>query len=331
MADQLSQERFNAISPVSNQYDDLIPETDSSDVDDSQPFAGGLSSANEVLVSETSCESDEDSGSDAIRPNENDDIVAETEPSESSDSQPNQSQPEFVATNEITIPATPSESDEEEDVLYHVSSFENDSLGFVPNTPAQRSLPTSLINSQMNFSPMHNANTDANHISETDDSQRSQNQFLIDTEINIPETPSQSESEQDEANNSQILDNSQHSNQSVAAAFSVGMSQLEDNVVSVVVNTIDFNDGSRRETMSPDIFDDSDDIIPNNLNIAESNAGASLAIISPVIDEPHQNETDPDDVHNDFPFIVPGKMKNSYGRSQLKPQNYISSSIRCSA
>lgn len=335
MEEPLSQNRFNAL--VSNQYDDPIPDTDSSDMDDSQPFAVVLSNENEVTISETSCESDEDSDeSNRNRPSGNDDFVEETEPSESYSGQSNRSQPEFAADDEINIPATPSESgEEEEEMSDHASGIENDLPRMMNDTAAQRYSPASPTNvneitmphsnhSMMNLSPILNAIYDENVVSGSDGSQRSLHRFTIDMEINIPETPSQSESEQDvesnhsrEANNSQISNNSQHSNQNAPAAFSITMSQLEDDVVSVVAATVELNAELRRHTISPDIFDDSDDIIPNSLNIAESNVARPPAIVSPDIfeedpvNEPNESqnadEVPPVVVHDDFPFIVPGK------------------------
>lgn len=319
MAEPLSQERFNTISSVSNQCDDPIPETDSSDMDDSQPLANDMSNAYEVTISETSCESDEHSSCDSNHPAENVEFVAETESSQSSDSQPSRSQSEFVADDEIHISATSSESDEDEHDMDHASGIENDSLGLVPNTPAQISLsPPSFRNSETRLSPMYNGSYDENRISESGSSQRSRNQFVMDSEISIPETPSQSDSEPDEANRSQTLGNSQHSNQNLASALSIGLDQLEDNFVSGAVHSNGFNDELRRELISPDIFSaDDDNIIPNSLNVAESNAGASYSIISPVIhqanlcNEPHgsQSEENEESVrdNDDFPFIMPGK------------------------
>lgn len=339
MAEPLSQERFNAFgSSVLNQYDDLIPETDSSDMDDSQPFVAVLSNEDEVTISETSCESDDESESDRIQSSENDDdIIEETDASES-----HSSQSEFGAAadddDEINIPATPSEdSEDEEDFSDHIRSNENDSPGTMNyslvNSPLINSNEISIPHSNLsetNLSPI--LPDDENVISESDSgSQRSLNQFAIDTEISIPETPSQSESEQDqiephqsqEINTSQMSLNSQHSNQNAPAAFSIAVSQLEDDVVSVVANTVESNDVLRSQRISPDIFEDSDDIVPNSENIAVSYAGhhhTPLAIISPdIFDEDPVNEpmdsqnvnevsppVSPDVVHNDFPFIVPG-------------------------
>lgn len=304
MAEPLSQERFNPL--VSNQYDDdPIPDTDSSDMeDDSQPFAVALANENEMTISETSCESDEDSDPNHIDPTDNDYFVEETEASESESSQPNGSQPEFAADDEINIPATPSESDQDEDLSDHFSGIEID----VPrmamnNTATEWYSPTQPINfNEANISPIRIAiANEENVVAEIDGSQRSLEQFALDSEITIPETPSQSDSEQDiEPNHS-------------PAAFSNTMSQLGNDVVNVVAN-----DESRRHTISPDIFDNSDDFVPNSINVAQLNA----AIPPPALVSPDLFDDDPDDqplgsqnaqnappvvVQDDFPFIVPGK------------------------
>lgn len=327
MAEQLSQERFNAFqSSVSNQYEEPIPDTDASDA--------MLSNENEVTISETSSdESDEHSEFDRIQsPNDgnDDDYIEETDLSES-----DISQPEVVANNDdvINIPATPSQSDHEEDL------FENDSPVMMNNDSMVNSL---LINSNeisishsnlssINLSPIRSNSNDENVISESDGSQRSLSQFVIDREISIPETPSQSESEQDpietnqshELNTSQIANNSQRSIENAPAVFSITLSQLEDDVVNVVANTEMLNDEPRSRAISPDIFEDSDDFIPNSVNFAESYIvhHTPPTIVSPDIfddfedpvDEPMEsqnaNEISPIVVH-DFPFIVPGKFKS---------------------
>lgn len=344
MTEPLSQERFNALGPcVPNHYEDVIPDSDLSDIDDSQPQMAALPEENEVIISETSSESDEDSDSyRPYAPANDEDFVAETELSESDSSQPNRSQSEFAANNddEIHIPATPSES---EDLSGHSSGFENNSHAIVSSTVLQSSLRNSNEISiphsnlvETNLSPIHNAVNDEIEIGESDGSQQSLIQFAIDTEISIPETPSQSESEQESEPNqsqrihtSQISNNSQRSNQNAPAAFSITLNQLEDDVVSVVANSSGLNDEPRRHVVSPDIFDESDDIIPNSTNIAESFAGRTpQAIASPEIFEddliaetpesPNMNEVSPvaivspdlfedeSPVHDDFPFIVPG-------------------------
>lgn len=346
MEEPLSQERFNPlVSSVSHLHDDPIPETDSSEMEDSQPFAVALSNENEVTISETSCESDEDSESYRIRPTGNDDFasdfVEETEPSESYGSQPNRSQPEFTAYDEINIPATPSESEQEEDMSDHASGIENDSPRIVNN--AFTDSPISPTNSNeisiphsnqsgTNISFIRNDIYDETEISESDGSQRSLNQFAIDTEIHIPETPSQSDSEQDvESNQSYEVNSNQFSNESqldssqnAQAAFSIAMTHLDDDVVNVVANSVELNNELRRQIISPDIFDDSDDIIPNSINIAELN----VAIVSPDIfeddpvNEPHasQNAGDvPPIVHDDFPFIVPGKSRVHFTLMKIWP------------
>lgn len=317
MEEQLSPDRFNSLGlPESNQFHS-IPETDSSGMEDSQPFQPQQTDENDVTIGETTSESDNESDSDRVRPSQNDnDFIAETEPSESYNSQPNGSQPEFAADEEINIPATPSESDQDED---DAPATQRD-YSTSPANSTEAPIQYSNLSSETNISPIFNNNVSDEHVvGESDGSQMSNNQFVIDTEISIPETPSQSESDQDaESNYSQVVGNSQIS----PASFLVPLNRLEDDVVRAVANTIEFNDEIRRQPHSPDIFDDDDDIIPNSINVAQSNADTPPAIRSPDIfddvdddvNEPNEqqnaNEIVSPRVHDDFPFVVPGKSQN---------------------
>lgn len=305
MTEQLSQERFNAIgSSMLNQCDEIIPESDSSEDDDSQPSVEVLSNVNEVKISETSCESssDDDSSSDRIPSSQNNNFAAENQRQRS---QSNSSQPEFVAHAEINIPATPSDSDDEQD-------DENDSNRIVNNTPSQKD--TTLSKSP----PIYD---DIDQTNGSDNIQRSHNQFVIDEEINIPETPLQSESEEDcsqpQSNHSQILNSSQHSKRTIPC-----------------INATDSNSRLHAETLSPDMCADSEDVIPNSMDIDGSYIYAPLAMVSSAV---MQNNL-VDKLHEDpvsqkhFPLIahstpLQGSVSFTNLETNLSPIQSIQNSI----